>query len=124
MQYMCLIYSPPPPADQPDPEPGTPEFEAYMKPWNDFSEKLVADGVMVGGEALMPVEMATSVRVRGGKTETMDGPFAETKEQLGGYYIIDCETLDDAIRYAAMIPVADFGTIEVRPVMDLSAAQG
>ncbi|MBM1219259.1 YciI family protein [Ponticoccus sp. SC2-23] len=124
MQYMCLIYSPPPPADQPDPEPGTPEFEAYMKPWNDFSEKLVADSVMVGGEALMPVEMATSVRVRGGKTETMDGPFAETKEQLGGYYIIDCKTLDDAIRYAAMIPVADFGTIEVRPVMDLSAAQG
>lgn len=124
MQYMCLIYSPPPPADQPDPEPGTPEFDAYMKPWNDFTDRLVADGVMVSGEALMPVEMATSVRVRGGKIETMDGPFAETKEQLGGFYIIDCATLDDAIRYAAMIPVADFGTVEVRPVMAMPSQDG
>lgn len=124
MQYMCLIYSAPPPAGSPDPEPGTPEFGAYMKPWTDYTNRLIADGVMVAGDALMPVEMATSVRVRGGKTETMDGPFAETKEQLGGYYIIDCETLDDAIRYAAMIPSADHGTIEVRPVMDLSGAGG
>ena len=74
---------------------------------------------MVAGDALMPVEMATSVRVRGGKTETMDGPFAETKEQLGGYYLLDCETLDDALKYAAMIPAADYGTVEVRPIMDL-----
>ena len=119
MQYMCLIYSAPPPADQPDPEPGTPEFDAFMKPWIDFTNKVTEDGVMVAGDALMPVEMATSVRVRGGKTETMDGPFAETKEQLGGYYLLDCETLDDALKYAAMIPAADYGTVEVRPIMDL-----
>lgn len=124
MQYMCLIYSPPMPADRPDPEPGTPEFDAFMKPWNDFTETVRKDGVMVAGEALMPVETATSVRVRGGKTETMDGPFAETKEQLGGYYLLDCETLDDAIRYAAMIPVHEYGTVEVRPVMDLSGMTG
>ncbi|UYV39377.1 YciI family protein [Rhodobacteraceae bacterium D3-12] len=67
----------------------------------------------------MPPTMATCVRVRGGKTETMDGPFAETKEQLGGYYMFDCKDLDEALHYAAMIPVAETGTIEVRPVMEL-----
>ena len=71
-------------------------------------------------DALMPVETATCVRIRGGKTETMDGPFAETKEQLGGYYLLDCPDLDTALKYAAMIPVAEHGTIEVRPVMDLN----
>jgi hypothetical protein len=75
---------------------------------------------MRGGEALQPVETATSVRVRGGKAETMDGPFATTKEHLGGFYIIDVPDLDTALKYAAMIPSAAYGTVEVRPVMVFS----
>ena len=75
----------------------------------------------LAGDALKSVETATSVRVRGGKTETMDGPFAETKEQLGGFYLFDCANLDEAIKYAAMIPSARIGSVEVRPVLDLSA---
>lgn len=117
MKYMALIYSAPRP--EPDPEPGTPEFSAMMQPWIELDARLKKDGVFVAGDALLPVETATSLRLRDGKTETMDGPFAETKEQLGGYYILDCTDLDEALRYAAMIPVAEFGTIEVRPVMNL-----
>ncbi|MCB1338157.1 MAG: YciI family protein [Maritimibacter sp.] len=117
MKYMALIYDSARPED--DPVPGTPEFEAYMAPWIALNQRLHEDGVYVAGEALLPVETATSLRVRGGKTETMDGPFAETKEQLGGFYIIDCPDLDAALKYAAMIPVAETGTIELRPVMEL-----
>ena len=117
MKYMCLIYSPP--MDQPEPQPGTPEFAAMMEPWNKANQAFIDAGVMVGGDALMPVETATTVRVRGGKTETMDGPFAETKEQLGGYYLLDCKDLDEALHFAAMIPVHEGGSAEVRPVMDL-----
>lgn len=117
MKYLALIYSVA--ADDPTPEPGTPEFGAMMKPWADYNEVVEKAGVMAGGEALMPVEMATSLRVRDGKTETLDGPFAETKEQLGGYYILDCKDLDEALKYAAMIPAATYGTIEVRPIMEL-----
>lgn len=117
MKYLALIYSPP--MDCPDPEPGTPEFAAMMEPWEKVNQAYIDAGIMLGGEALMPVETATSVRVRNGKTETMDGPFAETKEQLGGFYMFECDNLDEAIKYAAMIPVADFGTVELRPIMEL-----
>jgi len=117
MKYMALIYSSASSGD--DPVPGTPEFDAYMAPWIALDQRLREDGVFVAGEALMPVETATSLRIRGGKTETMDGPFAETKEQLGGFYILDCPDLDTALKYAAMIPVAEHGTIELRPVMAL-----
>lgn len=117
MRYMALIYHAPNP--EPDPEPGTPEFDAMMEPWNKANEAFIAADVMGGGDALMPVETATTLRIRGGKTETMDGPFAETKEQLGGYYILNCKDLDEALHYAAMIPVHEFGTVEVRPIMDL-----
>jgi len=115
MKYLALIYSPP--MDNEPTDPGTPEFEAMMDPWRKANEAFVEAGVMLGGEALMPPETATTVRVRGGKTETMDGPFAETKEQLGGFYLFECENLDAAIKYAAMIPTAKHGTVEVRPVM-------
>lgn len=117
MKYLALIYSPP--QTEPGPEPGTPAFDAMMEPWNKATNAFQEAGVMLGGEALMPVEMATTVRVRGGKTETMDGPFAETKEQLGGYYMFDCKDLDEALKFAAMIPVHDYGCVEVRPVMNL-----
>lgn len=117
MKYMLLIYG----NEQNGPEYGTPEFGPYMAAYKAATETYQKDGVMLGGEALEPVSAATSVRVRGGRTETMDGPFAETKEQLGGYYLLDCPSLDDAIRYAAMIPDAAKGTVEIRPLMDLSA---
>lgn len=113
MQYMALIYSTP----NAGPQPETPEFGAFMKAYMDFTALIKSDGVWVAGDALQGTDTATSVRVRGDKTETMDGPFAETKETLGGFYIFECDNLDDALRYGAMIPTAAFGTIEVRPVM-------
>ncbi|CAN7624518.1 YciI family protein [Rhizobium sp. LjRoot98] len=116
MQYMALIYGDP----SVEPAYGTPEFETMMQGYAAFSEMLKAANAYVSGEGLQGVETATSVRVRGGKVETMDGPFAETKEQLGGYYILDVPDLDTALRYAAMIPSATYGTVEVRPVMDYS----
>lgn len=120
MQYMFLIYATP----ESEPTYGTPEFQAMMEGFAAFSEKVKADGVHRAGEALQGVETATSVRLRGGKVETMDGPFAETREYLGGYYVLDVPDLDTALSYAAQIPVASFGTIEVRPLMDYSADMG
>ena len=113
MQYMCLIYS----TEGVGPQPGTPEFGAFMKAYMDFGETVQKAGKFVAGDALQPIATATTVSVRDGNTSTTDGPFAETKEQLGGYYILDCEDLDEAIKYAAMIPSAEHGRIEVRPVM-------
>lgn len=77
-------------------------------------------GVIVGGEALHPSSTATTVRVRNGMALTSDGPFAETKEQLGGYYVVDCRNLDEAIEWAQRIPHASQGAIEIRPVMVFS----
>ncbi len=113
MQYMALIYSDPAHA----PRYGTPEFQTMMQGYFALSGRLKADGVFVAGDGLQGVDTATSLRVRGGKVETMDGPFAETKEHFGGYYLIDVPDLDAALRYAAMIPTAGFGTVELRPVM-------
>ncbi|MEE9387756.1 MAG: YciI family protein [Paracoccaceae bacterium] len=113
MQYIALIYSGPDAA----PKPETPEFGAMMQGYMACTETFKTDGVMLAGDALHGTDKATSLRIRGGKIETMDGPFAETKEQLGGYYLFECENLDAALKYAAMIPTAAFGTIEVRPVM-------
>jgi hypothetical protein len=114
MNYMLLIYNDP----ALEPAYGTPEFGAMMQGFFELNEKMKADGVLRGGEALERIETATSVRVRAGKTETMDGPFAETREHLGGYYVIETENLDQALKYAAMIPSAAFGTVEVRPLMN------
>lgn len=113
MQFMCLIYS----AETTGPQPGSPEFGAYIQAYNDFTTRIKTDGVFIAGDALQPVVTASTVTTASGKPEIMDGPFAETKEQLGGYYLLDCENLDDALKYAAMIPTAKHGRIEVRPVM-------
>ncbi len=113
MQYIALIYSDP----AKEPKYGTPEFKTMMDGYFAFTAEMKAKGAYVAGDGLKGVESATSVRVRGGKVETMDGPFAETKERLGGYYLIEVPDLDTAIKYAAMIPTADHGTIELRPVM-------
>lgn len=112
MKFMALIYSDP----NLQPKFGTPEFEKFIGGYFALNEKLKADGVYVAGDGLQNVDTATTLRLRGGKTETMDGPFAETKEQLGGYFVIDCADLDAALKYAAMIPTATYGAIEVRPI--------
>lgn len=106
MQYMALIYTVEGPHDA---EMGA----AY----GQYTQEIMAKGQFVSGDALQPAATATSIRVRNGKTETTDGPFAETKEQLGGYYILECADLDEAIACAAKIPGAKKGTIELRPVM-------
>ncbi len=115
MKYLALIYT----AAEANPTYGSPEFTALLAGYKSANKTYKEDGVMLGGEALQSTATATTVRVRHGKTETMDGPFAETKEQLGGYYILDCATLDEAIKYAAMIPGAAFGSVELRPIMNI-----
>ena len=114
MKYMALIYS----APANEPPYGTPEFQKIMGDYFAFNERLKADRIDFSGEGLQGVETATSLKLRGGKVETMDGPFAETKEHLGGYYVFDLPDLDSALRYAAMIPTAAYGTVEIRPLMD------
>ena len=113
MQYMCLIYSQP----ESGPAPGTPEFGAYLGEYGKFTKETQDNGVFVAGDALQPADTATTVTRESGKIETTDGPFAETKEVLGGYYLLDCKDLDEALHYAAKIPTAAHGRIEVRPVM-------
>ncbi len=88
-----------------------------MKGYVDFTETVKQEGKFIAGDALQPIATATTVSVQSGKTETMDGPFAETKEQLGGYYLLECGDFDEAVKYAAMIPSAEHGRIEVRPPM-------
>jgi hypothetical protein len=113
MQYMLLIYGAGDGWETLTPEQQKEIGAAYFA----FSEELQSSGKMVAGDALQDTSTATSVRVRDGETLTTDGPFAETKEVLGGYYVIDVETLDEALEWAAKIPGAAFGTIEVRPVV-------
>jgi hypothetical protein len=91
------------------------EYQAYNALDSEF-QKIAVE--MQGGNALMPTQTATTVRVRDGKTLTTDGPFAETKEQLGGYYLLNCKSLDEAIAAAAKIPAANDGSIEIRPIME------
>jgi hypothetical protein len=113
MQYMALIYS----APGSEPVYGTPEFKAMMDGYFAFTAHLKEKGAFIAGDGLKGTDTATSLRVRGGKVETMDGPFATTKEHLGGYYLMEVPDLDTALKYAAMIPTAAYGTVELRPVM-------
>jgi len=114
MQYMLLIYDAEKTwEDMPEAEKNR-LFGEYMQ----FTNDIKASGHFIAGDALQPVRTATSVRVRGGKTSTTDGPFAETREQLGGYYLINAKDLDEATKIAARIPSATIGTIEIRPVMN------
>ena len=115
MRYMLLIYGDPSLAASMTPEEG----EKMMADYYTFTQSIVESGEMLSGEPLQGVETATTVRVRGGRTASTDGPFAETKEVLGGYYLVDCKDLDRAIELAARIPGAHAGSVEVRPVMEL-----
>lgn len=113
MKYIALIYS----NEETDPVPGTDEFNQLMMEYQAATKVFQDDGVMVAGDPLQSVNTATTIRIRDGKTNMTDGPFVETKEQLGGYYIFECDNLDDALKYGAMIPSAKYGSIEVRPIM-------
>ena len=113
MRYLLLIYGSEAAQEGASDEERAAMFEAYMA----FDREIVAGGHKLGGEALQPTATATTVQVRDGRTLTTDGPFAETKEQLGGYYLIDAPDLDAALEAASKIPAARGGTIEVRPIM-------
>jgi hypothetical protein len=115
MQYALLIYT-----EEATEAPSQEVIDAEMAAYNAFSEHIRGKGAMKGGEALHGSHTATSVRVRDGQTLATDGPFAETKEVLGGFYQVEAADLDEAIAYAAMIPGAKHGTIEVRPIVDWS----
>ena len=114
MKYMLLIYGDPTLASD-DPAEG----EKMMAEYGKFSQEIIESGEMAGGDPLAGIEAATSVRVRDGRRSTTDGPFAETKEHLGGYYIVDVKDLDRALDLAAKIPGARTGVVEVRPVMEM-----
>src|SRR5688572_14517296 len=111
MQYILLIYN------KENFDVSEAEMAAEMEGYNAFTKEVRDRGLMVAGEALHPVNTATTVRVRDGKSMITDGPFAETHEQLGGFYILDCKNLDEATEMAAKIPGARKGSIEVRPIM-------
>ena len=120
MQYLILIY---------DDEKGwagmsEAEMNAAFGEYMTYSKEMALAGVMKGGASLQPTMTATTVRVRDGKTARTDGPFAETKEQLGGYYVIDVPNLDEALKWAAKCPGAKTGSVEVRPLGVISAPDG
>ncbi len=115
MKYILLLADTEP---ETEPDYESPEFAAEMEQWFAFTNEIQEAGAMLGGEALMPSDTATCVRVRNGETLTQDGPFAETKEALGGFYLIDVADLDEAIAWAAKVPNVVSGTVEIRPIMD------
>jgi hypothetical protein len=116
MKYLCTIYG-----DETQMGSATPEqMNEMLAAYGAFGEE--AGDVILGGEGLQPTSTATTVRVRDGERMLTDGPFAETKEQLGGFYLLECNSLDEAIDWAAKIPGAQFGSVEVRPVMNYEGA--
>lgn len=116
MKYLCLIYDEETKLNAMHQS----ESEAMFAEYHGFTESIRKSGQYLGGNALQSVQTATTVRVRNGKLSTTDGPFAETKEQLGGYYLIEARDLNDAIQVASRIPSAKLGSIEVRPIMELN----
>jgi hypothetical protein len=116
MKYLCLIYD-----DEKQIETmSQADSDKFMGEYFAFTDDIRKSGHMVQGEALQPVQTATTVRSRNGKVSTTDGPFAETKEQLGGFYLIEAKDLNEAIQVASRIPSVRTGSIEVRPVVDFS----
>lgn len=113
MQFLCLIYE----AESLMSTRSDEENGKMFTDYRSFTEAVKETGQLVAGDALQPTDTATTIRVRNNKTLITDGPFAETKEQLGGYYLLECASLDEAIEQAAKIPGAVFGSIEVRPIM-------
>jgi hypothetical protein len=114
MKYLCLIYD----EEQKLHSMPKPEFEALMGEYMTFTRELRGSGHYLGGNDLQPVRNATTVRIRNGQMSATDGPFAETKEQLGGYYLLEAKDLNEAIQIASRIPSAKLGSIEVRPIQE------
>jgi hypothetical protein len=115
MKYLCLIY------EDETFWTRTPkaELDAVMAGYREFGTTYIQSGHVLGGNALQPTATATTIRVRNGKMSTTDGPFAETREQLGGYYLLEAKDLTEAIQIAAKIPGAKTGSVEVRPIMEV-----
>jgi len=120
MRYLLLIYGDETQWGNSTPEQQQKEYQAY----EEYGKWLAEKGWMRGGEALHPTPQATTVRVRNEETLATDGPFAETKEQLGGYYLVECDNLDQAIESASKIPAARGGSIEIRPIMEFESPGG
>lgn len=118
MQYLVLIYS-----EEPTGAPDMAQIGAVMEEYNAYTAMLRDKGHYVAGEALQPTATATTVRIRDGRTLTTDGPFAETKEALGGFYLVEAADLDEALALGAACPGAKWGSIEVRPIVDFAAGQ-
>jgi hypothetical protein len=115
MRYMLTIFGDESAWEDVSPE----EMKAGMEPWSEYGRQITEAGVFIAGEGLQPSATATTVRNTGGDDRAVtDGPFAETKEQLGGFYLLDCQNLDEALAWAKKIPVQEGGSVEVRPVMD------
>lgn len=116
MQYLLLIYADESKSPKPPEDPA--EMQKWMEPWMVYSENMKKAGVYLGGDALAPTATATTIAAPG-NTEPVftDGPFAETSEQLGGYYLLECKNLDEALAWGAKCPVVNYGKLEVRPVM-------
>ncbi|MEO5921459.1 MAG: YciI family protein [Pseudolysinimonas sp.] len=120
MQYLLIITQ-----DEtiPGPQPGEPAFDASIRAWGDFTREIMQSGALVSGASLQPTSTATTVRQVAGVNSIVDGPFAETKEQFAGYYLIDVADLDAALEWAKKVPAGD-GSIEVRPVSMMPDAAG
>jgi len=113
MKYLCLIYD----DEKKLAGMSKSESDAFMSEYGAYTESVKGSGHYLGGNPLQPVHTATTIRSRNGKVSTTDGPFAETKEQLGGYYLIEAKDLNEAIQVGSRIPSAKTGSIEVRPIM-------
>ncbi len=119
MRYLLMIYSDPAYYAKATPK----EMGELMAGYKVFTKEILGSGAMQSAERLQPVETATTVRVRGGKTLVTDGPFAETKEQIGGFYLVEAPDLDAAIAWAKKIPTVKYGSIEIRPIWEEDADQ-
>jgi hypothetical protein len=115
MRYMLLIYA----SEEDYSHMTSEEYAAIMQGHGTFAQEAIQLGILMGGAPLQPTSTARTVHVRKGKTLVMDGPFAETKEQLAGIYILECKSMDEAIELASKIPDALYGSIEIRPVMEM-----
>ena len=117
MRYLFLLYGP----DRPFPPPGTSEFREMLDAWNTATEAMATAGVLIDCAPLQPASASTTVQVRNGQTLLTDGPAAEIKEQFGGYTLVECADLDEALTWAATLPAASDRAVEVRPVIKVEA---
>ncbi|HEY7431621.1 MAG TPA: YciI family protein [Streptosporangiaceae bacterium] len=114
MRYLCLLIDEP---GMVNPAPGSPEFRQMMSDYQTATQAMSAAGVLIDSGPLQPPATATTLRVRDGGQLVTDGPFAELKEEIGGYYVLECADLDEALRWSATIPAARYGAVEIRPLM-------